>query len=97
MPTSPSRPTLRQRSRGGRRDLMQMTGREIRSFAYPYGRMARGTSTRIRAAGFTSAGCSRFGLASRRSDPFALPRVQVPDLAAPEFAALVTGILGPRG
>ncbi len=80
---------------GGRRDLMEMTGRDVRSFAYPYGRSGPRTNSDVRGAGFTCASWSRFGLATRRSDLHALPRVHVTDLSPSDFERLVWGVLGP--
>jgi peptidoglycan/xylan/chitin deacetylase (PgdA/CDA1 family) len=79
---------------GGRRDLVEMAGRPVRSFAYPYGRMRPETAADIRRAGFTNASCSRFGLASGRDDALALPRVHVPNMSAETFERLIAGVLG---
>lgn len=79
---------------GGRRDLVEMTGRPVRSFACPYGRMGPHTLADIRSAGFTNASCSRFGLASGRDDALALPRVHVPNMPAETFERLIAGVLG---
>jgi len=81
---------------GGRRDLIEMTGRDVRSFAYPYGRFGPGTIADIRDAGFTCAGWSRSGLATPRSDPHALPRVHATDLSAERFEALLSEFMIPR-
>jgi peptidoglycan/xylan/chitin deacetylase (PgdA/CDA1 family) len=79
---------------GGRCDLVEMTGRPVRSFACPYGRMGPHTVADIRSAGFTNASCSRFGLASGRDDALALPRVHVPNMPAETFERLIAGVLG---
>ncbi|MFN4128215.1 MAG: polysaccharide deacetylase family protein [Paracoccaceae bacterium] len=80
---------------GGRRALIEMTGREVRSFAYPFGRFGPHTIADIRDAGFACAGNSRSGLATLRSDPHALPRIHVTDLPAEQFEALISRFMVP--
>lgn len=80
---------------GGRRDLVEMTGQQVRSFAYPYGRFGPRTISDIRQAGFTCAGWSRSGLATPRRDALALPRVHIPNLTPSEFEKRVARFLGP--
>lgn len=80
---------------GGRRDLIEMTGRDVRSFAYPYGKFGPRTTADIRDAGYACAGWSRSGLATPRSDPHALPRVHATDLSAERFEALLSEFLDP--
>jgi peptidoglycan/xylan/chitin deacetylase (PgdA/CDA1 family) len=65
------------------RDRLQaLSGRPVRSFAYPYGRRCdydTGTVALVRALGFDGA-CSNFpGLVGRSTDPFEVPRFQVRD------------------
>jgi peptidoglycan/xylan/chitin deacetylase (PgdA/CDA1 family) len=81
---------------GGRRDLIELTGRDVRSFAYPYGRFGPHTIDDIRAAGFACAGNSRSGLATPRNDRLALPRVQATDLSAEHFEALLWRFMAPK-
>lgn len=81
---------------GGRRDLIEMTGREVRSFAYPYGRFGPDTIADIRDAGFDCAGNSRPGRATPRNDLHALPRVHATDLSADHFEALLATFMAPR-
>jgi len=62
--------------------LEAMVGRPVTTFAYPYGDRAdydAGSVRCVREAGFTSACANVVGRVSRRSDPFALPRVHVSD------------------
>lgn len=80
---------------GGRKDLMEMTGRDVRSFAYPYGRFGPRTVADIRDGGYAWAGCSRHGFATSRHDPSALPRVHATDLSADRFEAMLAGFLRP--
>jgi peptidoglycan/xylan/chitin deacetylase (PgdA/CDA1 family) len=80
---------------GGRRDLIEMTGREVRSFAYPYGRSGPHTIADIRDAGFACAGNSRSRLATKRSDMYALPRVHATNLSAENFEALLSTFMNP--
>ena len=80
---------------GGRQDLMEMTGRDVRSFAYPYGRFGPRTIADIRESGYAWAGCSRHGYATPRHDPYALPRVHATDLSADRFEAMLAGFLRP--
>lgn len=91
-----SRAQAAQEISGGRHDLIRMTGREVRSFAYPYGRSGPHTIADIRDAGFSCAGCSRPGLATRRHAVHALPRVHATDLSAEEFEALLWCYMVPR-
>jgi len=80
----------------GRRDLIEMTGRDVRSFAYPYGRFGPDTIADIRDAGFACAGNSRPGRATPRNDPLALPRLHATDLSAEHFEALLATFIAPR-
>jgi peptidoglycan/xylan/chitin deacetylase (PgdA/CDA1 family) len=70
--------------------LAALTGRPVRSFAYPYGRRRdydAGTVGLVREVGFTGA-CANFpGLARRDTDPFQVPRLQVRDWDGDTFAA----------
>jgi peptidoglycan/xylan/chitin deacetylase (PgdA/CDA1 family) len=80
----------------GRRDLMKMTGRDVRSFAYPYGRFGPDTISDIRDAGFACAGNSRPGRATPRHDPLALPRIHATDLPPEQFEGLLAMFIAPR-
>lgn len=80
----------------GRRDLIKMTGRDVRSFAYPYGRFGPDTIADIRDAGFTCAGNSRSGRATPHNDLHALPRIHATDLSAEHFEALLATFIAPR-
>ncbi len=64
---------------GSKRRLEALVGRNITSFAYPYGKKMHyngDTVKTVRGNGFSCA-CSNFGgLVTRTSDRFALPRFQ---------------------
>jgi peptidoglycan/xylan/chitin deacetylase (PgdA/CDA1 family) len=81
-PALPHEPVEAQRHelRRSRAVLEEWTGRSITGFAYPYGFYADATVREARAAGYDYA-CACLGHPVRRdSDPFLLPRVQVPDV-----------------
>ena len=79
---------------GSKRRLEAVTGKNVTSFAYPYGKKHhynRQTVEAVRANGFTYA-CSNFGgLVTRSSDRFALPRFQPMDWDGDQFADVVQG------
>jgi peptidoglycan/xylan/chitin deacetylase (PgdA/CDA1 family) len=69
-----------------KRHLEAATGCPVAHFAYPYGRYGPDVAARVRAAGFVSAVTTDPGRVRPGADPFALPRVQVPDLDGAAFA-----------
>jgi peptidoglycan/xylan/chitin deacetylase (PgdA/CDA1 family) len=77
---------------GSKRRLEAVTGKNVTSFAYPYGKKHhynRQTVEAVRANGFAFA-CSNFGgLVTRSSDRFALPRFQPMDWDGDHFADVV--------
>ncbi|HTZ57779.1 MAG TPA: polysaccharide deacetylase family protein [Acidobacteriaceae bacterium] len=77
---------------GSRRRLEALIGRNITSFAYPYGKKMHYTSETVKtvkANGFSCA-CSNFGgLVTRISDRFTLPRFQPMDWDGDRFADVV--------
>jgi peptidoglycan/xylan/chitin deacetylase (PgdA/CDA1 family) len=79
---------------GSKHQLEALTGKEITSFAYPYGKKnhyTRQTVQTVRDHGFVCA-CSNFGgLATRSSNRFALPRFQPMDWDGDKFADVVEG------
>ncbi len=79
---------------GSKQQLEALTGREITSFAYPYGKKnhyTRQTVQTVRDHGFACA-CSNFGgLVSRSSNRFTLPRFQPMDWDGDKFADVVEG------
>jgi peptidoglycan/xylan/chitin deacetylase (PgdA/CDA1 family) len=73
-------------------NLEEILGRRIKSFAYPYGRPCDYTAETVavvKEAGFDSACSTSNGLVSRRSNPFELPRFQVPDVDGGTFDGLL--------
>ncbi len=73
-----------------KRELEELIGRPVRTFAYPYGgvRDFGSITTRlVRESGFTCACATVPAPVSRGTDPFALPRFTVRDWEAAEFAA----------
>jgi peptidoglycan/xylan/chitin deacetylase (PgdA/CDA1 family) len=69
--------------------LEELLGREVLSFAYPYGRRSDYTNETInivREAGFKSACTTSKGILSRRANRFELPRFQAPNVDGDAFA-----------
>jgi GT2 family glycosyltransferase/peptidoglycan/xylan/chitin deacetylase (PgdA/CDA1 family) len=62
---------------GARGDFEAISLPAPRFFAYPYGLADSAGAASVRTAGFAAAFTIRPGRASRKSDPFALPRVQI--------------------
>jgi peptidoglycan/xylan/chitin deacetylase (PgdA/CDA1 family) len=79
---------------GGKQRLEALIGKNITSFAYPYGKRNhynRFSVTTVRANGFSCA-CSNFGgLVTRSSNRYALPRFQPMDWDGKQFADAVEG------
>jgi peptidoglycan/xylan/chitin deacetylase (PgdA/CDA1 family) len=73
---------------GSRRQLQEVLGRPVASFAYPYGTDADFDETTvklIREAGFDHACANLPGRVDRRTDPFRLPRFVVRDWSGDEL------------
>jgi peptidoglycan/xylan/chitin deacetylase (PgdA/CDA1 family) len=66
-------------------DCEAITGRQVTSFAYPYGRFNDTSADCVNAAGFSRACTTRADLSFTRSDPFRLPRLGVQDWNGDEF------------
>lgn len=66
--------------------LEALTGAPVVDFSYPHGDASRETVDLVRAAGFRSACGTACATAWAASDPWALPRVEVPDLDGAGFA-----------
>ncbi|GAC1389434.1 MAG: polysaccharide deacetylase family protein [Ktedonobacteraceae bacterium] len=74
-----------------KRLLEQHLGREVSSFAYPYGYHTTTLRQQIREAGYTSACVVKHKLGSEKSDPFALARLTVrADTSVDALASLLT-------
>jgi len=68
-------------------------GREVSSFAYPYGYSTPAIRRMVQEAGFRSACSVTATLSGREDDLFDLPRLRVdPDLTLAEFAVLLTDV-----
>ena len=89
---SPTRERLEIRE--SRAYLRELTGGALGSFSYPHGGHDADTVAVVRDAGFERACCSRRHVVRRRTDPYALPRVTVPDCDGDAFAALLWSYLG---
>lgn len=64
---------------GGRRILAEMTGRDITTFAYPFGRCGGRVPGIVRDAGFSAACTAAQFLAVGRTDPYRIPRLIMRD------------------
>lgn len=62
---------------GSRKRLEDLLGRPVTSMSYPYGSVDRRVRGAAAAAGFTLAGCSRYGLNRPGRDPLLLCRTEV--------------------
>jgi peptidoglycan/xylan/chitin deacetylase (PgdA/CDA1 family) len=69
--------TLARELSQSRRELRRRFGVPARFFAYPAGRYDARVQAAVKAAGYSAATTVEEGVASRRDDPFALPRVRV--------------------
>jgi peptidoglycan/xylan/chitin deacetylase (PgdA/CDA1 family) len=73
---------------GSRNELRELTGADVRWFAYPYGQPSTYSSETVelvRAAGFQGACANVPGAVATSSNPFELPRVYVEDCGGDEF------------
>ncbi len=72
--------------------LEEKLGREVASFAYPYGFYTAAVRQMVHRAGYSSACAVRYASSSLADDPFALARFPITsDTKVDDFAALVTG------
>jgi peptidoglycan/xylan/chitin deacetylase (PgdA/CDA1 family) len=76
--------TLRREVAGSRALLRKRLGVPVTAFCYPAGRNDARVREAVRAAGFTTATTVEPGIASRRDDPFALPRIRVNGTDSPQ-------------
>lgn len=77
-----------------RRFLRALTGAPIADFSHPHGDHDAASIERVRAAGYRSACGTAAALAHVRSDRWALPRVEAPDLDGEDFARWLDGWMG---
>jgi peptidoglycan/xylan/chitin deacetylase (PgdA/CDA1 family) len=84
---------------GSRLMLRSMLGRDVRTFAFPFGKPehvgADATAT-VRSAGFTAAFLNVHGTVTAGTDPFAVPRVFVDDIDGEAFGRLLWRTAGIR-
>jgi peptidoglycan/xylan/chitin deacetylase (PgdA/CDA1 family) len=73
------------------------TGARPELFAYPYGIWDARVRQAVRAAGYSGAVTLDYGLVGARSDPWALPRVNIPATILPPAFETWTAGLHPRG
>jgi peptidoglycan/xylan/chitin deacetylase (PgdA/CDA1 family) len=81
----------------GRRDLREWTGMPVDSFAAPFGMQNKSVAEAIRAAGFARACLVWTGVVTKWTDPFAIPRIHVPDMNGAAFERLVSSYVGRHG
>ena len=83
----------------GKRGLEALTGRALRSFAYPHGRPADFTEATVRLvceAGFANGCANVSGAVGRGTDPYRLPRAYVRGMPGDAFERrLVAWLRGP--
>lgn len=86
---------LRQEICESRRALEQLTGSEVRTFAYPYGALPHAEARALVDEEYEAACTTRVSLVGDRPDPHALPRVDAYYLRRPEILRrAVSGSLG---
>lgn len=78
-----------------RDELEQLTGREVRSYAYPYGAPPSREARKLVESTYAAACTTRIALVEERADVHALPRVDAHYLRRPELLRLA--LRGPAG
>jgi len=66
-------------------ELENLCGIPVCVFSYPNGSLSARTPRLVEAVGYCCACASGDGVVSRRTDPFRIPRIWVPDIAGPGF------------
>ena len=91
----PALPAARQRDETvqSREQLEALVGRPVTSFAYPHGALNADTVAIVKAAGYTTACCSRSDVAAASAPPLALPRLWVRNHDGPRFERWLRGWL----
>lgn len=74
-----------------KRALEELLGRQVRHFAFPFGRTSDSTEL-VRAAGYASACTTRPGVVHEGADPFRLPRLFVGDWDGDELLRRLPGL-----
>jgi peptidoglycan/xylan/chitin deacetylase (PgdA/CDA1 family) len=81
---------LRDEVAGSRAWLRHAFGVPVDFFCYPAGRYDQAVEAAVHAAGYRGATTTNEGVASRRGDPYALPRVRVtPEMTAVDLVAVL--------
>lgn len=81
---------LRHEVAGSRHWLRHAFGAPVDFFCYPAGRYNPGVEAAVRAAGYAAATTTNLAVATRRDDPYALPRVRVtPTMTGDDLVALL--------
>lgn len=80
--------------RESKRACENLIGREVVSFAYPYGGQSRATTKLVKEAGFVSACSTKPGTVGRSTDPFTLPRIAIGNWGGDLFARLLADGIG---
>ena len=94
--TGLDRTTLKREIRQSRRQCEEWSGRPVIAFAYPFGAADRGCREEIAAAGLDLAFGTGPGLVTRWADLRMLPRLEVRNWTADEFAQAIAGDLPVR-
>ena len=79
---------------GGKRDLEELCGCDIKTFSYPFGgktTYSRGTVEIVQQSGFTGACANFLGRVRSNTDPLQLPRCLVRDWGGGEFKRIIDG------
>ncbi len=79
---------------GGRRDLSEMIGRDIATFAYPFGRCGGRVPDIVRDAGFSAACTAAQFLAVGKVDPYRIPRLIMRDWDGDTLARMLRQFAG---
>ncbi len=66
-------------------DLEALCGGPVHVFSYPNGSLSAGTAHLVEAVGYDCACASGDGVVTKRTDPFRLPRIWVPDITGRRF------------
>lgn len=66
-------------------DLEELCGVPVHVFSYPNGSLSARTPRLVKEVGYSCACMSRDGTVSKRTDPFLIPRIWVPNMPGPDF------------
>ena len=79
---------------GGRRELSDMIGRDVTTFAYPFGRCGGAVPDLVRDAGFSAACTAAQFLAVGKVDPYRIPRLIMRDWDGDTLARILRQFAG---